>query len=43
MSVVVEAVGESLPDRFGVPTHLHNTAISSNRLLHDAVLAELAD
>jgi histidinol-phosphatase len=40
---IVEAAGGSLTDRFGVPTHLHNTAISTNRLLHDAVLAELGD
>ncbi|HYN34870.1 MAG TPA: inositol monophosphatase family protein [Ilumatobacteraceae bacterium] len=40
---IVEAAGGSLTDRFGVATHLHNTAISTNRLLHDAVLAELAD
>jgi len=25
-----------------VPTHLNNTAISSNRLLHDTVIAALA-
>ena len=40
---IVEAAGGSLTDRFGVSTHLHNTAISTNRLLHDTVLAELAD
>ena len=38
---IVEAAGGSLTDRHGVATHTHDTAISSNRLLHDAVLAEL--
>jgi histidinol-phosphatase len=38
---IVEAAGGSLTDRHGVVTHEHDTAISSNRLLHDAVLAEL--
>jgi len=39
---IVEAAGGSLTDRFGEPTHEHDTAISTNRLLHDVVLAELA-
>lgn len=39
---IVEAAGGSLTDRFGVATHEHTTAISTNRLLHDVVLAELA-
>ena len=39
---IVEAAGGSLTDRHGVPTHLNNTAISSNRLLHDTVIAALA-
>lgn len=38
---IVEAAGGSLTDRHGVVTHEHDTAISSNRLLHEAVLAEL--
>ncbi len=38
---IVEAAGGSLTDRFGEPTHEHDTAISSNRVLHDAVIAEL--
>ena len=38
---IVEAAGGSLTDRFGVPTHEHETAISTNRLLHEVVLAEL--
>jgi len=38
---IVEAAGGSLTDRHGVATHEHDTAISSNRLLHDDVLAAL--
>jgi histidinol-phosphatase len=38
---IVEAAGGSLTDRLGEATHEHDTAISTNRLLHDAVLAEL--
>jgi histidinol-phosphatase len=38
---IVEAAGGSLTDRFGEVTHEHDTAISTNRLLHDLVLAEL--
>ncbi len=40
---IVEAAGGSLTDRFGEPTHEHETAISTNRLLHEIVLAELRD
>jgi histidinol-phosphatase len=40
---IVEAAGGSLTDRFGESTHLHNTAISTNRLLHDTVIAALAE
>ncbi|MGB0112052.1 MAG: inositol monophosphatase family protein [Ilumatobacteraceae bacterium] len=39
---IVEAAGGRLTDRLGVVTHEHDTAISSNRLLHDTVLAHLA-
>ena len=38
---IVEAAGGSLTDRHGEVTHEHDTAISTNRLLHDVVLAEL--
>jgi histidinol-phosphatase len=38
---IIEAAGGSLTDRHGVVTHTHDTAISTNRLLHDTVLAEL--
>lgn len=38
---IVEAAGGSLTDRDGVATHQHDTAISSNRLLHDEVVAAL--
>jgi histidinol-phosphatase len=40
---IVEAAGGRLTDRFGQATHLHNTAISTNRLLHDEIIAALAD
>ena len=40
---IVEAAGGSLTDRFGNRTHEHETAISTNRLLHEVVLAELGD
>ena len=40
---IVEAAGGSRTDRFGEPTHLHNTAVSSNRLLHDEIIRALAD
>ena len=39
---IVEAAGGSLTDRFGIPTYEHETAISTNRLLHEIVLAELS-
>ena len=38
---IVEAAGGRLTDRHGVATHEHDTAISSNRLLHQVVLDEL--
>lgn len=38
---IVEAAGGRLTDRFGEATHEHDTAISTNRLLHDVVLAQL--
>ena len=38
---IVEAAGGRLTDRHGEPTYAHDTAISSNRLLHDDVLAAL--
>ena len=38
---IVEAAGGSLTDRHGEVNHEHDTAISTNRLLHDVVLAEL--
>lgn len=40
---IVEAAGGQLTDRQGVATHEHDTAISSNRLLHDEILVELSD
>jgi histidinol-phosphatase len=39
---IVEAAGGRFTDRLGVPTHRHDTAISSNGLLHAAVLELLA-
>lgn len=39
---IVEAAGGRLTDRHGTPTHEHDTAISTNGLLHDAVIAALA-
>ena len=39
---IVEAAGGSLTDRLGVHTHEHDTAISSNRLLHDEIITALA-
>lgn len=35
---IVEAAGGRLTDRHGVATHEHDTAISSNRLLHDEAI-----
>ncbi len=42
LAPVVEAAGGRFTDRLGVPTHRHDTAISSNGLLHAAVLELLA-
>jgi len=39
---IVEAAGGRLTDRHGVATYSNDTAISSNRLLHDEVLVALA-
>ena len=39
---VVEAAGGVFTDRFGEPTHEHDTAISSNGRLHRAVIDALA-
>ena len=39
--ILRHGAGGSLTDRFGNPTHEHETAISTNRLLHEIVLAEL--
>ncbi|MGA9277535.1 inositol monophosphatase family protein [Ilumatobacter sp.] len=39
---IVEAAGGRFTDRLGEPTHEHDTAISSNGLLHDGVIALLA-
>jgi histidinol-phosphatase len=36
--VVVEEAGGTFTDRLGERTHLHDTAVSSNGLLHDAVV-----
>lgn len=38
---IVEAAGGRFTDRFGVATHDHDTAISSNGILHDEILAAL--
>lgn len=40
--VIVEEAGGTFTDRRGVPTHLHDTAISSNGHLHRTVLERLA-
>ena len=37
----VEEAGGMFTDRHGVPTHDHDTAISTNGLLHDEVLRRL--
>jgi histidinol-phosphatase len=42
VKVVVEEAGGTFTDRNGIATYEHDTAISSNGLLHDAVLAALA-
>ncbi len=39
---IVEAAGGRFTDRHGEPTHEHDTAISSNGILHDEVIALLA-
>ncbi len=39
---IVEAAGGIFTDRHGVATYEHDTAISSNGLLHDLVIGELA-
>ena len=39
---IVEAAGGTFTDRLGEPTHEHDTAISTNGLLHDEVIAALA-
>lgn len=39
---IVEAAGGRLTDRHGEATHAHDTAISSNRLLHDEVITALS-
>ena len=39
---IVEAAGGRFTDRLGDATHLHDTAVSSNGLLHDEVIAILA-
>lgn len=39
--VIVEEAGGVFTDRFGNPTHEHPTAISSNGLLHEQVIARL--
>ena len=39
---IVEAAGGTFTDRLGEPTHEHDTAISTNGLLHDQVIAALA-
>ena len=38
---IVEAAGGRFTDRLGEATHLHDTAISSNGLLHDEAIARL--
>jgi len=39
---IVEAAGGTFTDRHGEPTHLHDTAISSNGHMHDEVIALLS-
>lgn len=41
VKLIVEQAGGRFTDRHGVATHEHDTAISSNGLLHDAVIARL--
>ena len=40
---IVEAAGGSFTDRHGIATFEHDTAVSSNRILHDEVIGLLAD
>jgi histidinol-phosphatase len=42
VKVIVEEAGGRFTDRFGEATHEHDTAISSNGLLHDQVIGRLA-
>lgn len=39
--VIVEEAGGRFTDRFGEATHHHDTAVSTNGLLHDGVIARL--
>jgi len=39
---IVEAAGGRFSDRHGEATHLHDSAISSNGVLHDGVIAALS-
>lgn len=39
---IVEAAGGTFTDRHGEPTHIHDTAISSNGHIHDEVIALLS-
>ncbi len=43
VKVIVEEAGGMFTDRNGVVTHEHDTAISSNGLLHDTVIGRLRD
>jgi histidinol-phosphatase len=43
VKVIVEEAGGRFTDRNGIVTHEHDSAISSNGLLHDLVIARLAD
>ncbi|MCB0966121.1 MAG: hypothetical protein KDB37_04745, partial [Ilumatobacter sp.] len=40
--LIVEEAGGTFTDRHGEPTHLHDSAISSNTHLHDEVITLLA-
>ncbi|MCU0261698.1 MAG: histidinol phosphatase [Ilumatobacteraceae bacterium] len=40
--LIVEEAGGRFTDRLGEPTHTHDTAVSTNALLHDQVIARLA-
>jgi histidinol-phosphatase len=39
---IVEAAGGTFTDRLGEATHEHDSAVSSNGLLHDVVMEYLA-